>query len=287
MGSQQHNESRQNIFITPEENCLATIPSCYYYIQTMTKKQSERQKKILEIVSKVNRIEVAKLAELLDVSKVTLRSDLGLLEEKGIIRHEKGEVFSGSSDDINNRLTYHYDTKHKIAQAACGLVQDGEAVMIESGSCCAILAEELTVNRQGVRIITNSAFIAGYIRRLGGARIILLGGDYQNDAQVMVGPIARLCVQSFNVEKLFIGTDGFSENGFTGNDHLRAEIVRDMAKQAREVIILTESEKFSKQGLVPLFPFSSISAVYTDNLIPPEKESFLAGQGIRVHKVAI
>ena len=242
---------------------------------------------MLDIVSQVNHIEVAKLAEMLGVSSVTLRTDLDRLKEKGIIGHEKGEVFSGSSDDINNRLTYHYGTKLKIAQAACAFVQDGEAVMIESGSCCALLAEELTQKRRGVRIITNSAFIAAYIRRLPQARIVLLGGDYQNDAQVMVGPIARICVQGFTVDKLFIGTDGFSKSGFAGKDHLRSEMVRDMAKQAREVIILTESEKFSRQGLVPLLPFSNIGAVFTDNLIPPDKEKVLSAEGIKIHKVEI
>ncbi|MDR0760280.1 MAG: DeoR/GlpR family DNA-binding transcription regulator [Treponema sp.] len=253
----------------------------------MTDKQAERQKKILEIVSQVNRIEVAKLAEMVGVSKVTLRSDLDQLEEKGIIGHEKGEVFPGSSDDINNRLTYHYDTKRKIAQAASTLVQDGEAVMIESGSCCAILAEALTVNRREIRIITNSAFIAAYIRRLPQARIVLLGGDYQNDAQVMVGPIARLCAQGFTVDKLFIGTDGFSENGFTGKDHLRAETVRDMAKQAREVIILTESEKFSKRGFAPLLPLHAVNTVITDSAIPAGAEARLAEKGVKVYKIPL
>ncbi|MDR0639705.1 MAG: DeoR/GlpR family DNA-binding transcription regulator [Spirochaetaceae bacterium] len=253
----------------------------------MTDKQAERQKKILEIIAEEGCAGVAKLAELMGVSKVTLRSDLDRLEEKGIIRHEKGHVYPGSSDDINNRLTYHYAAKRKIAHRASELVSDGEAVMIESGSCCAILAEELTVNKREVRIITNSAFIAAYIRRLPRAKIVLLGGDYQNDAQVMVGPITRQCAQGFTVDKLFIGTDGFSENGFTGNDHLRAETVQCMALQAREVVILTESEKFSKQGLVPLLPLSKIGSVFTDNLIPPEKEAFLTGHGIKVYKIEI
>ena len=253
----------------------------------MTSKQADRRKKILETVSHVNRIEVAKLAEIVGVSKVTLRSDLDYLVEKGIVIHEKGEVFPGSSDDINNRLTYHYDAKQKIARAALELIRDGETVMIESGSCCTILAEELTINRQGVRIITNSAFIAAYIRRLPQARIMLIGGDYQNDSQVVVGPIARLCVNGFNVKRFFIGTDGISETAFTGKDHLRAEVVRDMAKQAQEVIVLTESEKFSKQGVVPILPFSSVSAVYTDDLIPREKEHFLLEQGIKVYKSVI
>jgi DeoR/GlpR family transcriptional regulator of sugar metabolism len=254
----------------------------------MTDKQADRQKKILEIVSGVNRIEVAKLAEMVGVSKVTLRTDLDRLEEKGIIRHEKGEVSPGSSDDINNRLTYHYDTKRKIAQTACGLVRNGEAVMIESGSCCAILAEELAANKREARIITNFAFIAAYIRRLPLAKIVLLGGDYQNDAQVMVGPIARQCAQCFTVGKLFIGADGFSrETGFTGNDHLRAETVRDMAKQAAQVIILTESEKFAKQGLVPLLPAQNVSAVITDSAIPADAEAYLTEQGIQVHKILL
>jgi DeoR/GlpR family transcriptional regulator of sugar metabolism len=251
----------------------------------MTDKQLERQNKILEIITSENRIEVARLAELTGVSRVTLRKDLDRLEEKGIIRHEKGQVFPGPDDDINSRLTYHYDTKRKIARAACAMVQDGEAVMIESGSCCALLAEELALNRRDVRIITNSAFIAGYIRKLPQAKILLLGGDYQNEAQVMVGPITRQCVQGFTVDKLFIGADGFSEkSGFTGNDHLRSEAVRDMAKQAARVIILTESEKFLKRGLVPLLSFGGISEVITDGAILPEKERFLVERKIRVSK---
>jgi DeoR/GlpR family transcriptional regulator of sugar metabolism len=254
----------------------------------LTDRQTERQKTILEIITNENRIEVARLAEMMGVSKVTLRKDLDRLEEKGLLRHEKGQVFPGSSDDINNRLTYHYDTKRKIARAACALVRDGEAVMIESGSCCAILAEELALNKRDVRIITNSAFIAAYIRKLPQAKILLLGGDYQNEAQVMVGPIARQCAQSFMVDKLFIGTDGFSEkSGFTGNDHLRSETVRDMARQASQVIILTESEKFLKQGVVPLLPFSGIGQVITDSSIPPEKERFLVERKIRVSKVPV
>ncbi|MDR1353758.1 MAG: DeoR/GlpR family DNA-binding transcription regulator [Treponema sp.] len=254
----------------------------------MTGKQSERQKQMLDIIASEKRVEVARLADLMGVSRVTLRKDLDRLEEKGILRHEKGQVFPGSSDDMNNRLTYHYETKRRIAQAACGMVQDGEAVMIESGSCCAILAEDIVLNRRDTRIITNSAFIAAYIRKLPQAKILLLGGDYQNDAQVMVGPIARQCAQGFTVDKLFVGTDGFSEKtGFTGKDHLRSETVRDMARQAARVIVLTESEKFLKQGLVPLLPFSGISQVITDSAIPPEKERFLSGRGIDVLKIPL
>jgi len=252
----------------------------------MTKKQSERQKKILEIVVREHKIEVASLASSLGVSKVTLRKDLEKLSLKGIVRHEKGRVFPGSSDDINNRLTYHYDTKLKIANRACELISDGETVMIESGSCCAILAEKMTMNIRGSGIITNSAFIAFYVRRLPNAKIVLLGGDYQKDSQVLVGPIVRDCLKNFTVDKFFIGADGFSEkNGFTGKDHMRAETVRDMAKKANKVIILAESEKFYQQSLVYLLPFADVAVVITDDALNPETEKIFTGHGITVYKV--
>jgi DeoR/GlpR family transcriptional regulator of sugar metabolism len=254
----------------------------------MTDKQNSRQKRILDIVSQENRVEVARLADMMGVSRVTLRKDLALLENKGLIRHEHGLVLPDSSDDVNNRLSYHYDRKKRIAQAAAALVQDGETVMIESGSCCAILADELVQYKRDITIITNSAFIAAYVRKLPQARIILLGGDYQNESQVMVGPIARQSVQGFSVDKLFIGADGFSEHsGFTGKNHLRAETVRDMAKQARRVIVLSESGKFAGQGVVPLLPSGSVSILITDSALSPKIGRLLQDAGARVQMVTV
>lgn len=247
-----------------------------------------RQTKVLEIVTEHNRIEVAKLAKLLNVSQVTTRKDLDQLEAKGLIKREHGYALLCSNDDINNRLAYHYDLKRRIARAAAELVGDWETVMIESGSCCALLADELCMHKRDVTIVTNSAFIAGYIRRVPSAKIILLGGDYQNESQVMVGPIARQCARNFFVDKLFIGTDGFSEKtGFTGNDLLRAETVRDMSEQAQKVVVLTESAKFSHQGVVTLLPTQGVAVVQTDDFIPRQQERFLLEQGVEVRKVPV
>lgn len=247
---------------------------------------TNRHTKILEIVTEENRIEVVRLAEMLNVSQVTMRKDLDLLEEKGLIKREHGYALLSSSDDINNRLAYHYDIKRRIAKAAAELVQDGETVMIESGSCCALLADELASRKRDITIITNSAFIAGYIRRLPYAKIVLLGGDYQNESQVMVGPIARKCAENFFVDKLFIGADGFIKHlGFTGNDHLRAEMVQDMARQANKTVVLTESGKFFQQGVVALMPVDRIKIVMTDDGIPSETEEFLMEHSVEIHKV--
>lgn len=160
--------------------------------------------------------------------------------------------------------------------------------MIESGSCCALVALEIAKTKKNVTVITNSAFIADYIRKQGTLQIILLGGEYQQSSQVMVGPMTRRCMEPFYVDKLFIGTDGFTaDSGFTGNDYMRSETVRDMAQQANHVIVVTESTKFSQKGLVHLIDTDHIHMVVSDDRIPEECEQYLTEQGVEVKKVKV
>lgn len=247
-----------------------------------------RDSRILGLLMERRRIEVSELAAALGVSEVTTRKDLAALEARGIIQREHGCALLGSRDDINGRLAYHYDEKLRIARAALDLVSDGDTVMIESGSCCALLASAIVGARCDVHIVTNSAFIAGYVRAEPSARVTLLGGDYQNDAQVMVGPMLRRCAEEFYVERLFIGVDGWSEQvGFTNDDLLRAEAIRDMARQAAEVCVVTESEKFARHGVVPLRLGASVGRVITDAALAEGPRAALAAQGVRVTAASV
>lgn len=243
-----------------------------------------RQTRILELLTENQKMEVVHLAKLLGVSQVTIRKDLDALEQSGMIIREHGYARLNDSDDINHRLAYHYESKLEIAKEVTMSIQDGETVMIESGSCCALVAAEIARTKKDVTLITNSAFIADYIRKQGTVRIILLGGEYQNESQVMVGPMVRECAKVFFVDKLLVGTDGFTkESGFTGNDYMRTEAVRDMAKQASQVMVVTDSVKFSQKGTVQLLDLAAISAVYTDDGIPQDILNYLEKQHVKVY----
>ncbi|WP_315065937.1 DeoR/GlpR family DNA-binding transcription regulator [uncultured Clostridium sp.] len=246
-----------------------------------------RYTKLLEIVNENKRIEVSKLAELLKVSQVTIRKDLGALEEKGLLKREHGYAVMTSSDDINSRLAFNYDIKRKIAHLASELVSDGETIMIESGSSCALLAEELAYNKKDITIITNSTFIASYIRE-GNAKVVLLGGDYQPESQVVVGPLTRKSVKDFFVDKLFVGTDGYnSKIGFTGKNLMRTETVKAMAESADKIVILTVSSKFLERGVVSQFRIDEVDYVLTDTNIPEDVLESLRKEKVHVQMVSI
>ena len=247
------------------------------------RRKEDRTSRILELLVREKKMEVAEISAQLGVSQVTVRKDLDAMEAQGLITREHGFAVLSSEDDIKGRLAYHYEEKRRIALRAAELVRDGDTIMIESGSCCALLASVLTELRSGVTIITNSAFIADYIRRSSDFQIILLGGIDQQDARVMVGPMVRQCAENFWVDRFFIGVDGWSARaGFTNQDQMRAQAVRDMARQADRVIVLTESEKFSRHGTVPLNLKDRVRTVITDKDIDAQTAAELESSGIEI-----
>ena len=188
---------------------------------------NKRHTQILDLLTKNKKMEVTKLSEILRVSQVTIRKDLDILVNSGIVIREHGYATLNESDDINNRLAYHYDIKQNIVKKVVNDIQNGETIMIESGSCC----------------------------------------------------------QSFFVDKLFIGIDGFmKDTGFTGNDYMRSEAVRDMANQASHVIVVSDSVKFNQKGIVNLIDTNQVSCIYTDKNIPDDIEEYLVEQNIKVIK---
>lgn len=246
-------------------------------------KINARESEIVQLVDQERKILVKDLAERLNVSEVTIRKDLDKLESCGIIIRRHGYALKKNTADITNRLSINYETKCRIAKKACSLIDDNETVIIGSGSTCALLAEEIAKTKPGITIITNSIYIVDHVSKLGNNKVILLGGEYQKDAQVMIGPLVRSCVKQYFVNKIFLGTDGFMKNvGFMGSNTLRTEAITNMAESASNIIILTDSSKFNKRGLLVQFRESQIYEIITDKGISDDLKGFFVNHGIKL-----
>lgn len=233
-------------------------------------KINKRQTQIVQLVDKERKILVSDLSKQLKVSEVTIRKDLNLLEDYGVLIREHGYALKKNTADITNRLSINYDVKSKIAKKACETLDNNETVIIGSGSTCALLAEEIVKTKPGITIITNSIYICEHASKLGNNKIILLGGEYQPDAQVMVGSLVRSSVKQFFVDKIFLGTDGYIKNvGFMGSDSSRTDAIKVMSESANKIIILTDSSKFNKRGLLVQFNERQVSLIITDSNIDP------------------
>lgn len=244
-----------------------------------------RQNRILTLLSsgRDKRIRVSELAELLEVSQVTVRKDLEELAKTGIVIREHGYAILSDTSEVYARLALRHELKRKIAHRAAELVEDGETIMLETGSCCAILAEELTRTKKDLTIITNCAFTADYIRNIGTSQIVLLGGIYQREAQTMVGPLVGECASNFFVKKLFIGCEGFADNfGVTGSDQMRVQAVKDMARQAEEIVVLADHSKFERHGIVPINLGDRKPLIISDSGLSESKQALIKANGYQL-----
>jgi DeoR/GlpR family transcriptional regulator of sugar metabolism len=225
---------------------------------------NERQTKILALLSCNDLTSVNELASKLDVSSVTIRQDLNFLESEGLLKRVHGGAVLENAEDLTNRLGFNYEKKLQIARKAASLVNDGETILIESGSTNVLLAREL-VKKKNVILITTNVFIARQFRNIEPANIILLGGMYQQGSESLVGKITKVCLDQINFDKAFIGIDGYtSESGFTLRDLFRAEISTYIINKSCEVIIITDSSKFGKTELTNICYPVDINHIATD-----------------------
>jgi len=246
----------------------------------------QRAVRILDVLASNKEIRITMLSELLDISLVTLRRDLDHLEKRGIICRTHGNVTLDGADITGKRLALNYSIKQRIAKAAAELIEHNEIVMIGSGSCCALFAEELVMSQKNVTIITNSVFLANFICKIPGVKIILLGGYFQPELQVLAGSMTIKSADDLYTDKFFIGADGFIPNlAFTGGDHLCVETAHGLVKRAKKIFVLTEAAKFQRRGAFSLVKIDNIAGVFTDEKIPKDAEAALIKSNVKLYKV--
>lgn len=242
----------------------------------------QRSSEILRLVNDRQRISVKELAEHMQTSMVTIRKDLEELEQQGFLRRLHGYAERMNTDAIDGRMAVRYPQKLAIANAAVQLVSPMETVMIESGSTCALFARALAAVND-VTVITNSGYIARFLHHVAPGRVILLGGDYDAVSETTSGPVTRLCAQEYHVDKLFVGIDGYTDAaGFTNVNHTRCTTVREIARQAAHVIVLSTSDKFGKRSVARLFDAQEVSMVVTDTQLPQAYRTALEEKQVRV-----
>jgi DeoR/GlpR family transcriptional regulator of sugar metabolism len=241
---------------------------------------NERQNKILKILGKNDQTSVIDLSEKLEVSTVTIRQDLNFLEGEGLLKRVHGGAVLKDADDLENRLGVNYEKKLRIAKKVASFVNEGETILIESGSINVLLARELLKIKK-VTIITTNVYIARQFRKNEQANIIILGGIYQHNSETLVGKITKTCIDQINIDKAFIGIDGYTtEAGFTLKDLFRAEISSYIIQKAKDVFIVSDSSKFGKTELTNICYPTDIQHLATNNDLSIQFQEELKNAGI-------
>ncbi|MGC1360618.1 MAG: DeoR/GlpR family DNA-binding transcription regulator, partial [Silvibacterium sp.] len=171
----------------------------------------ERRQHILSQIQHQGRALVGELSRTLSISQITIRKDLDYLQSKGLIQRTHGGALrlqSGALFDpsLQEKQKQHSQEKQRIAAAAAKMVQEGQCVMLDSGTTTTAIAQALKRFSQ-LTVITNAVNIAA---DLAGTdfEVILIGGTLRKNSFSLVGPLAEDVLEEMHADILFLGVDG-------------------------------------------------------------------------------
>jgi DeoR family transcriptional regulator of aga operon len=246
----------------------------------------ERRRAILEILNREGRVLVLDLAKRFETSQVTIRKDLEELHAHGVIHRTHGGALparEGALEDptLREKEKLHRKEKLRIAEAAARLVQEGQVVILDSGTTTTAIARALR-HFQNLTIVTNAVNIAAELSGTA-VEVILTGGTLRKNSFSLVGPIAEETLHRLNADLLFLGVDGFDVYyGLSTPNLLEAKVNRVMVEVAKRTVAACDSSKFGRRSLSLIAPPQALHEVITDRGAPKSDVKALKKAGIEV-----
>jgi len=246
----------------------------------------QRHKIILAELEKEGYVRVHDLSLRLGVSEVTIRKDLKDLEDRRLLIRSHGSAGPVSSLTIDRHIDekekVQVNEKRRIAEAANGLLEKNDRIIIASGTTVLIFAQHITIT-DPITVITPSVKVSLILSYKPNIDIIQLGGSLRKSSASVIGPYAESLLTEMICSKLFLGIDGLDlDEGLTTSNIAEAHLNQYMINAAQEVIVLADSTKFGKRGFGKICNLNKVHHIITDRNAPGNIIQIIREKGIEV-----
>lgn len=246
---------------------------------------AERRQRIMSHIQQYGSGKVDDFALTFNVSAVTIRHDLNVLEKEGCVFRCYGGANLNPNfafdQPLHRKDQLNRTTKQMIALAAAQLISDGEAVILDSGSTIALMPQHLTQKK--LVVMTNALNTAYQLSHNDNVELHVIGGSLRRASCSLTGHHGEQHIRSYLFDKLFLGVDGFDLHaGITTPDSHEAQVNRAMCDVARQVIAVTDSSKFGRKSFCLIRAANQIDVLVTDSLIPHATHQALLEMGVDV-----
>lgn len=244
----------------------------------------ERHQRILSMLTANRQVSANDLAEMLNVSRETVRRDLLDLEQTGQVNRVHGGAVlpePRSEEPFRQRMTAQLRAKSEIARKAAGLIEPGQTIFVDAGTTTAVFARELA-KLSGVSVITNSVDIATTLQGAG-SEVMLLGGRMAADVPATVGELTLSEIRRFRADLCFSAPVAVHPTkGAFFYDLQEAEIAIAMAGQVRRSVILADQSKLGETSRVRSWKAAEISTLVTNRAASADQLTTFRQAGIHV-----
>ncbi len=247
----------------------------------------ERLDQITSLLYEQGRVSVADLSERFGVSPVTIRNDLGTLEQQGrLIRTHGGAmpspILGTELPAFALRKELHLPQKEKIGEAAAALVRDGDSIALDASTTAWQIARHLK-DRQELTVVTNGLFVALEFLDSPGVTVVMPGGSLRVASASLVGDQGAGILERYHVQKGFFGAGGFTlQEGLTDTSQYEVELKRRMVQRSKQVIAVIDSSKWGQVTFASLTVVDELDHVISDRAAPSDMVNELRKSGVRV-----
>jgi DeoR family glycerol-3-phosphate regulon repressor len=248
-----------------------------------------RQSELLDAVRAHGVATVESLAERFGVTLQTVRRDVKLLAEAGLLARFHGGVRLPSSTTENiayrQREALNADAKQRIARAVAARVPNGCSILINLGTTTEAVARGL-LHHKGLRVITNNLNVAAILADNVDCEVIVAGGVVRHRDRGIVGEAAVDFIRQFRVDIGLIGISGIEADGSLRDfDYREVKVSRAIIEQSREVWLAADHSKFNRPAMVELARIDQLDMLFTDQPPPPPFPALLAEAGVQLECV--
>lgn len=245
---------------------------------------NQRREQILKILTEDGSAKVIELAKIFKVSEVTIRQDLEKMEADDlIIREHGGAYLKNVKDQVSSFSLLNKDNMDKkilIGKKAAELIDNGDVIILDSGSTTTEVAKNL-VGKKNLKVITNALNIAIMLGSQPGIEVMMTGGDFKPPTLSLTGQKAADFFDSVHVDKLFLATAGISlKAGLTYPSFSDLVVKKAMIDASDTVYLVADSTKIRKKSFASLGALSLISYIITDHDVNEEHKKLFEAHDI-------
>jgi DeoR/GlpR family transcriptional regulator of sugar metabolism len=235
----------------------------------------ERLKRIVDILEEYGQVKSKELSEILSVSEVTIRNDLNLLEEKGILSRVHGGAVKMKTKIFDplfqEQKAIDKTEKLEMAKKAVSVVGKNDVLFVDAGSSTLFFVEELLKNPPlNLTVVTNSLYVINEVVQHENINLLVLGGTfYKNSLNFIELDISPL-IQRYSVNKVFLGINGLDEIGFYSSNTIEARTKRDICKLNADIYVFASSSKLFKKSLKLICEWNGDETIITSSKVIKE-----------------
>jgi len=246
----------------------------------------ERKLRIVEFVKEKQIATVAALAKQFQVHEATIRRDLAEIEQEGLLKRTHGGVIvdkgANSEPSFSERVSDQLEQKIRIGNKAASMIEDGDHVIIDSGTTTVHIAQAL-VNRSNITVVTNDMNVAAELRDCQSITVIVTGGTLYHSSFMLNGMYTDSVLKTIHVQKAFIGTPAI--HPVHGLTHPEAQLVptkQGMIRAAQEIIVVADDTKIGKVSLHTVAPISSVHTFITGSEASDSQVKLFRDAGVQI-----